>query len=292
MFVDHDYCAKILLFGEYTVIFGGNALAIPYPKYSGKWEKHPTSDKRLFPFLAYLNEINADLHFKLDLDKLDSYWTRGWIFNSTIPDGYGLGSSGAFCASVYHTSWHSLKIHPTPQQAKEDLARLENYFHGKSSGFDALVSLYGSSILFWKRNIELCTLPDKIGHQWSLWNTGISRSTGPLVHQFRNKLIQPSFKQKMEQLTDLSNTVLKAYLSGEDYFDRLKAISQLQFEYLHFLIPPHCMQIWEKSLTNPDIAVKLCGAGGGGYLLVCTQTDSDTRRIFDHIASELIYPSE
>src|SRR5699024_7724287 len=56
-----------------------------------------------------------------------------------IPIGYGLGSSGAITAAVYDHICVSGK-EKTPESVREELALMENYYHGASSGTDPLVA--------------------------------------------------------------------------------------------------------------------------------------------------------
>ena len=68
-----SFKAKILLFGEYTIINGSHALAIPIPQFKGKWAY--TKDKQinilrsdLGKFADYLDELSRIGDILLDLD--------------------------------------------------------------------------------------------------------------------------------------------------------------------------------------------------------------------------------
>ena len=105
------YFAKILLFGEYGVIRDAMALSIPYTSYSGVLrlpDGEASFDQResnasLDRFTAYLEELHAlgDLAADLDLRALRADLDRGLYFDSSIPQGYGVGSSGAMVAALY-----------------------------------------------------------------------------------------------------------------------------------------------------------------------------------------------
>ena len=143
------FYSKILLFGEYGIIEDSKGLSIPYNFYKGalkipnkKNSISKSSNDILKDFLNYLKQrkINLDLvKFASDLDK-------GLYFDSSIPKGYGIGSSGALVAAIYD-KYAFEKITVLENLTQEKLLRLkkifsdmESFFHGKSSGLDPLNS--------------------------------------------------------------------------------------------------------------------------------------------------------
>jgi len=145
-----NYPAKIVLFGEYGIILGSMALAIPYPRLSGGFRFPENSTT---PHLKTQSESNIEIikllsFFKKDLNKfqfldlqcLDHDANKGMYFDSSIPVGSGLGSSGALTAALYDR--YALPENQADYQAiKLKLSLIESYFHGLSSGIDPLVSL-------------------------------------------------------------------------------------------------------------------------------------------------------
>ena len=97
------FCGKVLLFGEYSVVKGGNGLALPFFKYSGNLEKNCESvDARLEDFAKFLQNssiLNDTLNIEAFLEDVQD----GLRFISDIPQGSGVGSSGALCAAIYST---------------------------------------------------------------------------------------------------------------------------------------------------------------------------------------------
>ena len=101
------FYAKILLFGEYGIIKDSKGLAIPYNHYQGALiisdvvtEETKKSNTNLAKLYTYLSELDTELvHFNLASFKKDI--ADGMYFDSSIPQGYGVGSSGALVASIY-----------------------------------------------------------------------------------------------------------------------------------------------------------------------------------------------
>ena len=110
------FYAKIMLFGEYSVIFNSMALTIPYSHFNGELsfirkdnytnqEFANKSNEDLKEFYKYINNLveKNELLCDFNISKFNKDINKGLYFESSIPQGYGLGSSGALCASLYTT---------------------------------------------------------------------------------------------------------------------------------------------------------------------------------------------
>ena len=95
--------AKLLLFGEYTVLHGGRALAVPETRWSGQLGMSGDG-KRSDELQTWADDIASRMLWpKATMDQFRRDIDAGLSFASNIPLGYGLGSSGALCAAVYKT---------------------------------------------------------------------------------------------------------------------------------------------------------------------------------------------
>ncbi|MBK7808531.1 MAG: mevalonate kinase [Saprospiraceae bacterium] len=268
--IHKKYNAKILLFGEYTVTLGSGALAIPYDEYSGYWDfgaGHESSKhglRKLAEFVSHSPELNAKYNLTAFYEALEN----GLYFNSNIPSGYGLGSSGAVVAAFYDT--YSYSKNREPVLLKHELSLLESAFHGASSGIDPLVSLLNVPILI-DDQYEITTLKiDKIDYNMFLHDTGISRQTGPLVSLFKSKLENDNnFKNAVEQLSAINKAAIQSYIMGDriSLFIHFDWISKIQYDFFSEMIPEPFRKLWKTGLDSDTFKLKLCGAGGGGYLM-------------------------
>ena len=59
------------------------------------------------------------------------------------------------------------------------------------------------------------------------------------------------------------------------FWKSLKIISQLQFTYLREFIPRSLWKSWEQGLRYNEFYLKLCGAGGGGFMLCFAKKESE-----------------
>jgi mevalonate kinase len=156
------FYSKILLFGEYGIIKDSRGLSIPYNFYNGalKIEEsqaiaHQESNQNLERFSNYLENSQTDLAklVSFDIEKLKKDIKDGLYFDSSIPQGYGVGSSGALVAAIYD-KYASDKITVLENLTRDKLLKLksifsmmESFFHGKSSGLDPLNSYLSLPIL-------------------------------------------------------------------------------------------------------------------------------------------------
>ena len=230
------YYSKILLFGEYTTILGSKALAIPYSQFYGSWKfKTGNAGQKalLETFLNYVLSI-SDLELKKEafLEDLE----HGLYFDSDIPIGYGLGSSGAFTAAFFD-AYISNEEGLDTSDLREVLGSIESYFHGKSSGTDPLVALLNMPLIIHQdKSVELLFGDyDSSWHPFELVNSDQSRSTEPLVHRFLNEReLDELFKNKTAVLSELNDQIIDASLNkNKDQFNQcLKAISHIQFHHM------------------------------------------------------------
>ena len=112
--MNETFHSKIILFGEYSMIFDSTALMIPFRHFKAEWKINPAldglgelaSNKSIRKFKQYLlNDV--ELSALLDLQRLDADLDRGLFLDSNVPSGYGLGSSGTLTAAVFRRYAHT-----------------------------------------------------------------------------------------------------------------------------------------------------------------------------------------
>ena len=260
--------AKVLLLGEYTILNGSRALALPYPELTGHWsfednasEERKISRKSLHGFLTHNSRDVID-HKQFEAD-----FEKGLWFESSIPQGFGLGSSGALIAAIFEKYAFHKQYDAT---AKKVLAGLECHFHGSSSGLDPFVSLVQKPLLIRSfEDVEVLNTPVNLSG-FFLVNTGKPRQTGPLVAIYQEKMKDPEFKKGCADVLSRDvNFAVDALVSGErqTLSHHLWHISKFQWDFFPEMIPTQMRGIWSRGIESGDYILKLCGAGGGGYLL-------------------------
>ena len=280
------FYSKILLFGEYGIIKDSNGLSIPYNFYNGALKKDnnlskeaKASNESLKRFADYLSNINKDL-VTFDIDALNQDIAQGMFFDSSIPQGYGVGSSGALVAAIYD-KYADEKITVLENLTRDKLLKLkaifsemESFFHGKSSGLDPLNSYLSLPILInSKENIEATGIPtqstDGKGAVFLL-DSGVVGETAPMVSIFMENMKQEGFRNMLkDQFIKHTDACVEDFLKGDikSLFKNTKQLSKVVFNHFKPMIPAQFHELWKKGLETNDYYLKLCGSGGGGYIL-------------------------
>lgn len=269
--------SKLLLFGEYTIIKGSKALAMPYMKYRGNWAYGEEDAMQLNEVAAYLAALKAKKELKCDLDitAFQAAIDRGLHFKSNIPTGYGLGSSGALTAAIYQVFCDNKnEIDGDLQQLKSVLGQIENFFHGSSSGIDPLVCYLNSPILYHNathlERIKLPVFDKKESYKLFLFDTKKARNTETLVNAFVEKCKDKAYLNKLENnLIPLNNQAIDLYLKKDmnGLFSVFDQISHFQKEHFTEMMLTEYDALWEEGLKSKEFKLKICGAGGGGFIL-------------------------
>jgi mevalonate kinase len=286
-----SFPSKVLLFGEYSVIKHSNALAMAYPLFEGHLtfsSNEGRKDPELKALSSYLNQLDEkdELPFDFDLASFDFDVGQGLIFESSIPQGYGVGSSGALCAALYDRYVKNPNKWNTPiETLKKHFCLMESHFHGSSSGLDPLVSFLNKPVVKNRetgfRVTELPEMNTK-GATLFLLNTGRSRKTEPLVNLFLEKCKNEDFSILCENvLSPLTDECISSFLSADvdKLWKTFKKLSQFQLEHFSPMIPTLYRGLWKEGLDDEGFYLKLCGAGGGGFLMGMTKDFKKCSRI-------------
>lgn len=277
--LSRTFPAKLLLFGEYTVLTGSQALAVPLTRWKGIWDQGPATTTVDSFFTAYIQWLETHQLITLKArERMLEENKAGWRYTADIPIGYGLGSSGAFVAAL-HERYLKQEDAP-PEKIREMLADMEGYFHGSSSGMDPMVSLSQQAVHKDDQGIfHARTDPGwPVGYGVYLLDSGHDRATGPLVHQYKEFLRDEAWHRILfRELMPMVDHAIHFYLMGTSQMleECLAIISRIQRECFEFLIPETIRHQWDRLVSIPGVYVKLCGAGGGGYFLV-VQTSAQT----------------
>ena len=294
------FYSKILLFGEYGIIKDSKGLSIPYNFYNGALKSDENSsdealksNQNLGRFVSYLEKLQfeqPDL-VTFDLETLNKDVSGGMYFDSSIPQGYGVGSSGALVAAIYD-KYAQNKITVLENLTREKLLQLktifgqmESFFHGKSSGLDPLNSYLSIPILINSQdNIEATGIPTQSltgkGAVFLL-DSGIVGETAPMVNIFMENLKDQGFRTMLKtQFIKHTDACVENFLGGDmkSLFANTKKLSKVVLSNFKPMIPEQFHGIWQKGIDTNDYYLKLCGSGGGGYILGFTE-DLDKAKI-------------
>jgi mevalonate kinase len=288
--------AKLILSGEHAVLHGVPALAMAVNLYCDTTISANSLPRVLFDLanldhkrsrtLQHLRRLKAkiqqDYHAFLEgshsirevlrepfhlleyttsafMDKLNVRLQEGFQVHthSSIPTGYGLGSSAAAVVSTNFALNHFLG----KDLSLDDLFQLnldaENLQHGKSSGLDIYVSAHGGLVSF-----SLGKIPQKL--VWPVFPlclvlTGepIS-STGECVEHSKGY-----FEQHPSVLAEFSavSEAMRAALDAAHFEAFAKAVIQNQRLLECLGVVPSPVQAFIQALHTAGLPAKVCGAG-------------------------------
>ncbi|MDA8558218.1 mevalonate kinase [Flavobacteriaceae bacterium] len=302
------FYSKILLFGEYGIIKNSKGLSIPYNFFKGglkignfKNESEKASNKSLIDFKNYLKTIESSV-VEFDFIKLDMDLKNGMFFDSTIPQGYGVGSSGALVAALYDRyALNKITVlenltKPKILILKNIFSKMESFFHGKSSGLDPLNSYLSLPILIHSKNeIETTGIPSQSSNGKGavfLLDSGMSSETAPMVDLFfksmKNKNYNKIIKENFIKTTD---DCVEDFLNGNfnSLFTNMKILSKVVLENFKPMIPKDFHQLWKKGIESDDYFLKLCGSGGGGYILGFSKDFQKAKESLSNYKLEVVY---
>ena len=302
------FFAKILLFGEYGIIKDSKGLSIPYNFYRGalkipneKNQSNTDSHQKLLAFAEYLNTLDTRL-VTFDWKQLKADLDREMYFDSSIPQGYGVGSSGALVAAIYDQyAFQKITVlenltKPKILILKNIFSKMESFFHGKSSGLDPLNSYLSLPILIHSKNeIETTGIPSQSSNGKGavfLLDSGMSSETAPMVDLFfksmKNKNYNKIIKENFIKTTD---DCVEDFLNGNfnSLFTNMKILSKVVLENFKPMIPKDFHQLWKKGIESDDYFLKLCGSGGGGYILGFSKDFQKAKESLSNYKLEVVY---
>ena len=305
------FYSKILLFGEYGIIKDSKGLSIPYNFFKGalktdtiKSKAAKKSNSGLREFMGYLEIVqkNSPDLVSFDFKTLKQDIDGGMYFDSSIPQGYGVGSSGALVAAIYD-KYAKDKITVLENLTREKLLKLkmifgkmESFFHGKSSGLDPLNSYLSLPILINSQdNIESANIPSQnVGGKGAVFllDSGTTGETAPMVQIFMEKMKHEGFRNMLKnQFIKHTDACVEDFVEGniKSLFGNIKQLSHVVLDNFKPMIPAKFHQLWKQGIDTNEFYLKLCGSGGGGYILGFTQDIDKAKSTLKDYNLEVVY---
>ncbi len=287
------FSGKVMVFGEYSVISGSSVAILPYKQVTGYLAmpdeaeldiKAMDSNKELRGFLDYLYLIEKKgAGIFLNLSQIHKDLENGMFFHSTIPQKYGLGSSGAVCAALFEyykrdgMDWKTMPI----VRVKTLLARMESYFHGSSSGVDPLSIYFGEPLFICNGDyIRPGAQGAFSGNKMRIFMIDTMQPGETITNMiyFEEQMKIDSFQQSFTyQFVPLVNRTIEEWMKGSLKENTIFALSREQLRFLRPMVPPTYDEIWMKGIYTGMFALKMCGSGGGGKILGFTEDIEETR---------------
>jgi mevalonate kinase len=284
--------AKWILAGEHSVLRGSSALVFPIPTKSVKLSYYRGSQELEAGFDAPYGETllmffwgTLEAGLKL-VNKKHSEVTGRFYLENNIPMGGGMGFSAAFCVNM--AKWFLFCNWIAPNQLFEFARKLEDHFHGQSSGVDIAGALTDKGVCF-RMNGEIKPLTIHWQPHFYLSHSDSVSVTAKCVQQVNDLWEKdPHLAKQLDQdmqtsvqwaETALSQTMLQGLPLLTD------AVRKAYDCFQHWGLINNAMQNHIALLHKAGaIAVKPTGAGDGGYVLSLWQTPSTNLLPFELIS--------
>jgi mevalonate kinase len=172
---------------------------------------------------------------------------------------------------------------------------MESFFHGKSSGLDPLNSYLSLPILInSKDNVEPAGIPSQKQGKGAVFLLDSEQigETEPMVNIFMNKMKNEGFRKMIsEEFSTTTDACIEDFLGGnvKSLFGNVKSLSKIVLKNFKPMIPDAFHKVWEKGLKSNDYYLKLCGSGGGGYILGFTEDYEKAQKSLKDYKLELVY---
>ena len=302
------FYSKILLFGEYGIIEDSKGLSIPFNFFKGGLRIGDMSELieresnlNLKKFRDYLLKIEIST-VEFDFEKLNLDLDKGMFFDSSIPQGYGVGSSGALVAAFYDR-YAINKITVLENLTKSKIlvlknifSTMESFFHGKSSGLDPLNSYLSLPILIHSKNeVETTGIPSQESKGKGavfLLDSGKSSDTAPMVDLFFKSMKNKNYnKMIQEEFIKTTDSCVEDFLNGNfnSLFKNIKILSKVVLKNFKPMIPKNFHNIWARGIESDEYFLKLCGSGGGGYILGFAKDFKKAQKSLNDFDLEVVY---
>ena len=94
-----------------------------------------------------------------------------------------------------------------------------------------------------------------------------------------------------EEFIKISDSCVENFLEADfkALFNDIKKLSSVVFKNFKPMIPLDFHEIWKKGIETNDYFLKLCGSGGGGYILGFTKDFKKTEQSLKDFNLEVVY---
>ena len=162
-------------------------------------------------------------------------------------------------------------------------------------GKTTLVSFWMGNLFSSNNNIQATGIPsqNKTGKgAVFLIDSGVIGETAPMVEIFMKKMKEEGFRKMIKsQFIRHTDACVDNFLNGDlkSLFYNTKQLSKVVLNHFKPMIPKKFHKLWASGLESNDYYLKLCGSGGGGYILGFTENIEKAQNSLSGHKLEVVY---
>jgi len=209
--------------------------------------------------------------------------------------GSGLGSSSSITVALLHALYAYQNILVTAEQLAREACHIEIDILGKPIGRqDQYAAAYGgvNQFIFHKDDSTQRkpvpmgpALARKFASSLLLYFTGITRSADDILSRQKSNMNAEEIRIGMQAMVDLAVPFARAMEKGDirNCGQLLAENWQLKQQMATGISNPEIAQMHERAMQAGALAGKVCGAGGGGFLLLVVPRENQNN-VFEAMA--------
>lgn len=294
--------SKWILAGEHTVLRGGEALVFPLFERHVKWNLDVNSAlETKKPFQVHFkgltnHEIEIVFWSALERACVLTGLSRDQLFgtlvvDSNVPLGMGLGASATLSVGLIKVLRVFKKLIQKIEMRDEDVfltaQKMENFFHGESSGLDVAV-VFHQQPLSYRRGEPVQFLKAVQLPSLRLSHCGRRGMTKECVEQVQKLHVnEPLFAKQIDMKMSESVTQFKKLMGDRNPNDIAAWTSTMELAHSCFedwkLVPLEAKNHIESLKQMGAVACKMTGSGGGGFILSLWNQEASVNQNMDLI---------
>ena len=113
-----------------------------------------------------------------------------------------------------------------------------------------------------------------------------------MVNIFMNKMKNEGFRKMLnEEFVTYTDACIEDFLQGDvkSLFGNVKSLSKVVLNNFKPMIPDAFHKVWKHGIKTNDYYLKLCGSGGGGFILGFTEDYEKAQKSLADFKLELVY---